>query len=144
MRYVENKPYSLRLGSRTLRRLAEEAERRRMPGRTLAQELVEEGLRMRRHPSITFVERGSGRRASLLRRPRLRVANVIETVRLSANLEEAAEYLDLTRAEVERVLDYYNEFRDEVDKEIREYQDFADREELAYRERERLGAAPTR
>lgn len=139
-----NKPYSLRLGSDTLRRLAEEAARRRMPGRTLAQELVEEGLRMRRHPSITFVERGSGRRASLLRRPRLRVANVIETVRLSRNLEEAAEYLDLTVGEVEEILTYYAEYRDEIDEEIRWYQEIADREEQLYRERERLGAASPR
>lgn len=99
---------------------------------------------MRRHPSITFVDRASGRRASLLRRPRLRVGHVVQTVRGSADLEEAARYLDLTRAEVERVLDYYNEFRDEIDEEIREYQEFADREERAYRDRERLSAAPPR
>lgn len=144
LRYVKNKPYSLRLGEGTLRRLAEEAARRRMPGRTLAQELVEEGLRMRRHPSITFVERGSGRRASLVRRPRLRVGNVVETVRLSKDLAEAAEYLDLTVGEVEEVLAYYAEYRDEIDDEIRWYQEFADREERAYRERERLTAAPPR
>lgn len=115
-----------------------------MPGRTLAQELVEEGLRMRRHPSITFVERGSGRRASLLRRPRLRVANVIETVRLSKDLAEASEYLDLTVGEIQEVLGYYAEYRGEIDDEIRWYQEFADREEQAYRERERLSAAPPR
>lgn len=144
LRYVENKPYSLRLGSRTLRRLAEEAGRRRMPGRTLAQELVDEGLRMRRHPSITFIDRASGRYASLARRPRLKVADIVETVRASADRSDAAEYLDLAPGEVDRVLDYYAEFKDEIDEEIRQSQEVADREERLYRERERLSAAPPR
>lgn len=132
------RPYSLRLGPNTIRRLSEEAGRLRVPARTLAQELVEEGLRVRRHPGITFVDRAAGRRASLTRRPRLSVAQVVQTVRASADLMEAADYLDLSVTDLERVLDYYAEFTDEIDAEIERQQEVADREERLFRERERL------
>lgn len=132
------RPYSLRLGPSTIRRLSEEAGRLRVPARTLAQELVEEGLRVRRHPAITFVERAAGRRASLMRRPRLSVAQVVQTVRASADLTEAADYLELSVTDLERVLDYYADFTDEIDAEIERRQEVADREELLFRERQRL------
>ena len=136
MRYVPAKPYSLRLDGSTIHRLEEEAGRLRMPARTLAQDLVEEGLRMRRHPIIRFVERTSGRRAALVRRPRLSAANVIETVRASADLDEAADYLDLGRGELDQVLAYYAEFRDEVDAEIARAHEYAAREHRLWRERQ--------
>lgn len=115
-----------------------------MPGRTLAQELVEEGLRMRRHHAIAFVDRASGRYPSLARRPRLKVSHIVLTVRGSADRAEAADYLDLTPAEVDRVLDYYAEFKDEIDEEIRRSQEFADHEERLWRRRERLSASSPR
>ncbi len=135
---TESRPYSLRLGAATIRRLAEEAGRLRVPPRTLAQELVEEGLRMRRHPTIRFVDRAAGRRASVAHRPRLSVGNVVETVRASRDLDEAADYLGLPRRDLDQVLDYYAEFRAEVDAEIERLQEIADREERAYRERQRV------
>lgn len=137
MRYVARKPYSLRLDAGTVRRLAEDAARLRMPARTLAQQLVEEGLRTRRHPIIRFVDRPGGRRAGLVRRPRLSVGNIVQTVRGSVDLDEAARYLDLPLADVEKALDYYAEFRDEVDAEIAEHERIADQEERAWRERQR-------
>ena len=136
MRYVPAKPYSLRLDGSTILRLEEEAGRLRMPARTLAQDLVEEGLRMRRHAIIRFVERAAGRRAALVRRPRLSVANVIETVRASTDLDEAADYLDLGRGELDQVLAYYAEFRDEVDAEIERAHEYAAREHRLWRERQ--------
>lgn len=132
------KPYSLRLDPSTIRRLSEEAARGGVAARTLAQDLVEEGLRMRRHPTIAFVERPAGRRASLARRPRLSVAAVIETVQDSTDLDGAADSLSLERREVERVLDYYAAFRDEIDAEIERRQETADREERTWRERQGL------
>lgn len=109
-----------------------------MPARTLAQGLVEEGIRMRRHPGIVFVDRAAGRRASLVRRPRLAVAAVIETVRVSTDLDEAADYLSLGRGELDGVLAYYAEYREEVDAEIERRQEYADREERLWRERQGL------
>lgn len=138
MRYMPSRPYSLRLAPTTIRRLSEEASRLGVPARTLAQGLVEEGIRMRRHPGIVFVDRAAGRRAALARRPRLAVAAVIETIQDSADLDEAADYLSLDRRELERVLDYYAEFREEVDAEIERRQETADREERLWRERQGL------
>ncbi len=138
MRYVPAKPYSLRLDPTTIRRLSEEAGRIGVPARTLAQDLVEEGIRMRRHPGIAFIDRAAGRRASLARRPRLAVAAVIETVQDSAGLDEAADSLSLDRREIDRVLAYYAEFREEVDAEIERRQEYADREERLWRERQSL------
>ncbi len=138
MPFTASKPYSLRLDPGTIRRLSEEADRRGSAPRTLAQELVDEGLRMRRHPIVRFIDRPSGRRASLIRRPRLTIANVIETVRASADLDEAASYLSLDRGELDEVLDYYTEFRDEVDAEIERMHEIADREHRLWRERQSL------
>ena len=118
MRYMPMQPYSLRLGPETIRQLSEEAGRLRVPARTLAQELVEEGLRLRRHPGISFIERASGRRAALTKRPRLSVAQVVQSVRASADLAEAAAYLDLSVSDLERALDYYADFTAEIDAEI--------------------------
>lgn len=109
-----------------------------MPARTLAQELVDEGLRMRRHPIVRFVDRAASRRACLARRPRLAVADVIETVRVSADLGEAAQHLDLRPSELDEVLEYYSEFRDEIDAEIARMREIADREHRSWRERQRL------
>jgi len=138
MRYMPMQPYSLRLGPDTIRQLSEEAGRRRVPARTLAQELVEEGLRLRRHPGISFIERASGRRATLTKRPRLSVAQIVQTVRASTDLAEAAAYLDLGVSDLERALDYYADFTAEIDAEIESRQEVADREEQLSRERERL------
>lgn len=136
MRYVPARPYSLRLDASTIRRLEEEAGRARVRARTLAQELVDEGLRMRRHPIVRFVDRAAGRRAALVRRPRLSVANVVETVRVSSDLDEAARYLHLDRGELDQVLDYYVEFRGEIDAEIARMHEFAAREHRLWRERQ--------
>lgn len=139
MCYMPGKPYSLRLGPSTIRRLSEEAERLRVPARTLAQGLVEEGLRMRRHPGIVFVTRAAGGRyASLARRPRLKVSNVVETVRVSEDPDEAADHLAVSRAEVDEALAYYAEFRDEIDAEIEREHAYVDREHRLWLERERL------
>lgn len=135
---MPSKPYSLRLDPTTIRRLSEEAGRLRVPARTLAQDLVEEGLRMRRHPVVRFVDRAAGRRACLARRPRLSVANVIETVRASTDLDEAGRYLQLERRDLDQVLSYYAEFRDEVDAEIERMHEFATRERRLWQERQGL------
>lgn len=91
---------------------------------------------MRRHPMIVFVDRPAWRRAAVMGRPRLSVAQVIETVRASRDVNEAAAYLDLEPAKVERVLEYYGEFRQEIDAEIERRHEIADREHRLWRERQ--------
>ena len=70
---------------------------------------------MDEHPLVVFVTRPAGRRPMLVG-TRLDVADVIETIRASANsAEDAAEYLDLPLWKVRAAIGYYGAFRDEVD-----------------------------
>ncbi|HET8568683.1 MAG TPA: hypothetical protein VFM93_06830 [Candidatus Limnocylindria bacterium] len=125
------KPYSLRLSDAGIRALSEEAARTRLAPRTLAQELIEEGLRMRRFPAIAFSVRGGRRAAVFARAPRLRVGSAIETIEASSSLEEAAEDLYLSVSELEQALDYYRSYRGEIDAENAGHREAA---EAAYRE----------
>lgn len=126
-------PFSLRLSDERRRALEEEAGRYRVAPRTLAQELIDEGLRMRRFPSLMFALRGPRRAAVFARAPRLRVSQAMETVRDSVSLQEAAEDLVLTVSELEQAVAYYRAYQDEIDREIEEdrrYSEAAEREWL--------------
>ncbi|MBA2370428.1 MAG: hypothetical protein H0V71_02155 [Chloroflexi bacterium] len=132
-RPAPSQPFSLRLPDDRRRALEEEAGRYRVAPRTLAQELIDEGLRMRRFPSLTFAVRGPRRAAVFARAPRLRVSQAMETVRDSSSSQEAAEDLALSVNELEQALDYYNAYKDEIDREIEEdrrYSKAAEREWL--------------
>lgn len=135
---MATKPFSLRLHQKTITQLGAEASRRRVPPRALAQEILEEGLRMRRHPLITFVDKPWGRTAVLASRPRLRVAHIVETASQSASVEEAADYFNVTVAEVEAALDYYRDHRKDIDAEIAADTAAAEEGEKAFRERQAL------
>lgn len=125
--------FSLRLSPTVRKRLEREAERLGVAPRTLAQVMVDEGLRMRAHPGIVFVTRPGGREAVLAHRPRLAVYQVVRTVKNSASIEEAAEYESLEVSDIEKVLRYYAEFRDEVDAEIQRNAEESERLERAWR-----------
>lgn len=127
-------PFSLRLSDERRRALEEEAGRYRVAPRTLAQELIDEGLRMRRFPSLTFAVRGPRRAVVFARAPRLRVSQAIETVRDSESVEEAAESLALSIPEVEQAVAYYNAFREEIDRELAEDRAYSERAEREWLE----------
>lgn len=127
--------YSVRLTERGIRSLAEEAARAHTAPRTLAQELIEEGLRMRRFPAIVFAVRGGRRAAVFAGAPRLRVSQAIETVEQSESLKDAAEYLALHPSAVEQAADYYREYREEIDREIEEDRAYSEQAEREWRER---------
>lgn len=142
---ASTQPFSLRLSDERRRALEEEAGRYRVAPRTLAQELIDEGLRMRRFPSLTFAVRGPRRAAVFARAPRLRVSQAIETVQGSASLEEAAEYLALSVREIEQAAAYYQAFRDEIDRELaddRAYSERAEREWLDAQATTRVSGPP--
>lgn len=129
-------PFSVRLSDERRRALEEEAGRYRVAPRTLAQELIDEGLRMRRFPALTFALRGPRRAAVFARAPRLRVSQAMETVRDSVSSQEAAEDLALSVNEIEQAVAYYHAYQDEIDREIegdRRYSEAAERE---WRERQ--------
>lgn len=110
----------MRAAKGTIRALAEEARRYRVPPRSLAEEILQEGIRMRRHPGIVFVERPGGRDAVLAGRPRLSVWEIVETVRQSSSMEAAARTLSLDLGSLERALAYANEYAGEIDAAIAE------------------------
>ncbi len=97
------------------------ARRRGEPRARTAERLIEEGLRMEDHPGIIFRDGPAGRRAALTSGPD--VWEVIETLR-GTGLEgeqaiaAAAEWGNLTVAQVRVAVRYYGQFREEVDERI--------------------------
>ncbi len=114
-------PTSLRLDPGTKNRLRAEAEREHMPAATLAQRLIDEGLRMARCPGVVFHDGPGGRRPSLSAGP-----DIAEVVSLLHHLDnsgeeaitEAAQWLETPQSAVRAAVDYYVEFPDEIDQDI--------------------------
>ncbi len=108
----------MRAAKGTIRALAEEARRYRVPPRSLAEQILEEGVRMRRHPGIVFIERGGGRDAVLAGRPRLSIWLIAETVRGSTSMKTAADWLSLDLGSLERAMAYAKEYPDAINAAI--------------------------
>lgn len=133
---------SVRVDDDVLARLDAESDRIGRSRSWLAKRLLEEGLRMERHPGIVFRAGPAGRRAGLVGGP-----DVWEVVRVclgyggddSAARETIAEQTGLTVEQVQATLGYYAEYGDEVDEWIRRVDEEADRAGAAWRrERELL------
>src|SRR5471030_1198839 len=107
---------SFRLSSRTMELLDERAGQLAESRNSLAERLLDEGLRTERHPLIAFREGASGLRCPALVGTRLYVWQVVDTVRESENsVAAAADYLGLPAYHVQATIDYYADFTDEVD-----------------------------
>ena len=107
---------SFRLARRTLELLDAAAAETGESRNALADRLLGEALRVRKHPLIRFQQGAAGRRQPLLAGTRLYVHQVIATLRAGGgDVEEAAAYLGLSPRQVDAALDYYADFRDEVD-----------------------------
>lgn len=79
-------------------------------------------------PGIVFRDGPSGRRAGLIAGPD--VGEVVGGIRGASGdgeLDEAAQALDLTRAQVDVAIRYYGEFGEEIDERIRRNSEEADR-----------------
>lgn len=122
----------MRLSARTRRQLEEEAAHYRQPVRTLAERMIEEGVRMARFPGITFIDRPAGRDAALVGRPRLSIWMIAEAVRSSGSLAEAAKTLSLDLPSVERAMAYATAYPDEIEQEIRENEEAFERVKRLY------------
>jgi hypothetical protein len=115
------KPFSIRMSSRTLARLDLGARRRGEPKSRTAERLIDEGLRMEDHPGIVFRDGPTGRRAGLAAGP-----DVWEVVRVFQEfgsggeraIASTAESGDLSHAQVNAALRYYGDFREEIDERI--------------------------
>lgn len=122
-------------------RLKAEAGARNVSTSALAEELIEEGLRTRRHPKIVFRDGASGRRAGIIGGPDVWevVGGLVGgDVPLEDRISRAAEHLGLSHQQIDAVLDYYADFTTEVDEEIAENVAAADELEAAWRRRQGL------
>lgn len=122
-------------------RLKTEAGARGASTSALAEELIDEGLRMRRHPLVGFRDGPAGRRACLLGGPD--VWEVIGglvggDVAPGERVERAVELFGLRREQVEAALAYYAEFTDEVDAELEANRRAAEEAEALWRRQQDL------
>ncbi|MGI8461504.1 MAG: hypothetical protein ACR2OC_07705 [Solirubrobacterales bacterium] len=107
-------------------------------GNRLAGRLLDEALRTDEHPLIGFRSGADGKRGPALIGTRLRVAQVVQTLRASeGDATDAARYLGVEPRHVNACIDYYAEFKEEIDREIEADLEFARSEqERAKRRRE--------
>ena len=92
-----------------------------MSSSSLAEELIDEGLRSRRHPLVVFRDGPTGRRAGLVGGPDVSeaVAGIVGgDVPVTERVDRAVEVFALRRQLVEAALGYYAEFTEEIDAEI--------------------------
>jgi len=123
------------------RRLKDSAHQRSIGVSTLAERLIDEGLRMEAHPSIVFREGMSGRRPVLVGGPE--VADVIGAivggdVPVDQRRSRAAELAGITEALVDAALAYYAEYTDEIDSELTARARLANEAETSWRRQRAL------
>jgi uncharacterized protein (DUF433 family) len=132
---------SFRLPAETVARLDARASLLGSTRTTVAERLLEEGLRLVEHPGIVFTDGAQGERRATIAGSRLDVWMVVETIRANGNsTEAAARYLDVPPAWIEVAARYFAAFPDEIDAEIERNRAFTDREmRLASEQRRLLG-----
>lgn len=123
------------------RRLKAGASARRQAISTLAERLIDEGLRMDAHPGVVFREGPTGRRAALAGGPE--VADVIGTivggdVPVDKRRTRAAAMLAISLAMVDTALAYYADYTTEIDTALAERARDADEAEAAWTRRQAL------
>ena len=122
-------------------RLKDSARRRRVGVSTLAERLIDEGLRMEAHPGVVFREGPTGRRAVLVGGPE--VSDVIGAViggdvPVAQRRSRAAELMGLSLPVVDAALTYYVDHTEEIDAELAERNRAAAEAEAAWRRRQEL------
>ena len=126
----------MRLHPSTVRRLIAHSRRRGIPKTSVAEQYLEEAVRMADHPGIVFRDGPAGRRAALAGH-RLDVWQVVETVQhAGGDVEAAAEYLGASPGLVGAAVGYYADYRDEVDEWIGRNAAMAEEAEAAWRRRQ--------
>ncbi len=132
---------SVRLPDDVVRRLREQSAGTAEPVSGLAARLVDQGLRMAAHPGIVFRPGPSGWRAALLIGPDVwEIIGLIRSLDATgvAAIDEAAEWLSLTEAQVRTALAYYGAYPDEIDARIAANDQAAERTERAWRAQQAL------
>jgi hypothetical protein len=122
-------------------RLKAEAGARNLSTSALAEELIEEGLRLRGHPLITFRDGPSGRRAGLVGGPDVWevIGGLIGgDVHPEKRVARAIELFGLSAGQVAAALDYFAAFPDEITEAIEENLAASDEAEKQWRRRQEL------
>lgn len=122
-------------------RLRETARRQHVALSTLAERLIDEGLRSETHPMVIFRSGADGRRAVLVGGPE--VADVVGAivggdVPAGERRSRAAELLGISEASVDAALAYYTDFTEEIDRLLAERARRADEAEAAWRRQRAL------
>lgn len=103
---------------------------------SLAQRLIDEGLRMADHPGVIFKDGPSGRRAALAYGPDVwEVVKFLREVdeRGPAALDAAAEVFGIDASRIATAISYYGEYQDEIDTEISDADEASAQAEAAWR-----------
>lgn len=130
-------PLSIRFRhAETADRLKAEASSLRRSASGLAEELIEEGLRMRRHPLVVFRDGPAGRRAAVL--GGADVAEVIAgtiggDVAATERIERAMDLFGLRPEQIDAALAYYADHTDEIAAEIAANEAIAEEAETLWR-----------
>ena len=122
-------------------RLKDQARRRRTSVSSMAERLIDEGLRTEAHPSVVFRDGPAGRRPVLIGGPE--VADVIGAivggdVPVDQRRQRASEVMNIPLTLVDAALAYYAEFTDEVDAWLADRAEAAEQAEAAWRRRQDL------
>ncbi|MDA8035195.1 MAG: CopG family transcriptional regulator [Actinomycetota bacterium] len=135
-------PISVRFREASIaERLKAEAGTRGTSTSALAEELIDEGLRVRRHPLVGFRDGPAGRRACLVGGPDVWevIGGVVGgDVAPAERVERAVELFGLRREQVEAALAYYAEFTDEIDAELQANRRAAEEAESLWRRQQDL------
>lgn len=126
---------SLRIDANAIRQLDAESQRSGVSRSQLAKILIDEGLRMMRHPGIVFRPGPGGRRPGLAGGMDVwEVARVFTRVDADGDelLRRTAEMTGLHPDQVRTAVRYYAEFSDEIDAWISRVDDDAARAESAW------------
>jgi len=135
-------PVSIRFHDpRVADQLKAEAVARRASTSSLAEELIDEGLRTRRHPLVSFRDGLAGRRAHLVGGPD--VWEVVDglvggDVPVAERITRVVEVFGLPGQLVAAALAYYAEFTEETDAQVGANRKAAEEAEAQWRRRQDL------
>jgi len=134
---AQREHFSLRLSRETKRELERQAAQKGASKTRLAEQYLEEAVRMAGHPGIVFREGPAGRRAGLAGGPD--VWEVVEVFLAEGrDLHATAGTLNLSHGLVEAAIGYFADYRAEIDEWIERNRRQAEEAEAAWRRRQAL------
>ena len=132
---------SVRVDDDLLQRLEDECRKSGQSRSALAKQLLEEGLRMERHPGIVFRPGATGRRPALAGGPAVWVVARIFREWEGPRGEMTPFIMDslaITDEQVSAAAGYYAEYRDEIDDWLDRLDEEADRAEANWRRQQAI------